>query len=149
MVFVVAFAFCYWQNDNILEIVNGPLESTQNLDAARGTPGPARADRLLPERARQIARAVARAASDPGAPRRRRDGVSAADRAAIAREARRRRGRAARARGRDPSNRERQPVTLGVAEPFMTTVRVAGYAALLLALPFLLYQAYAFVLPAF
>ena len=31
----------------------------------------------------------------------------------------------------------------------MTTFTVAGYAALLLALPFLLYQAYAFVLPAF
>ena len=40
-------------------------------------------------------------------------------------------------------------MTLGVTEPFVTTFTVAGYAALLLALPFLLYQAYAFVLPAF
>jgi sec-independent protein translocase protein TatC len=40
-------------------------------------------------------------------------------------------------------------VTLGVTEPFVTTFTVAGYAALLLALPFILYQAYAFVLPAF
>ena len=48
-----------------------------------------------------------------------------------------------------PTNPRRLPVTLGVTEPFVTTFTVAGYAALLLALPFLLYQAYAFVLPAF
>jgi sec-independent protein translocase protein TatC len=40
-------------------------------------------------------------------------------------------------------------VTLGVSEPFLTTVRIAGYAALLLSMPILLYQAYAFILPAF
>jgi sec-independent protein translocase protein TatC len=40
-------------------------------------------------------------------------------------------------------------VTLGVAEPFTTTMSVAFYAALLLAFPLLLYQAYAFVIPAF
>jgi sec-independent protein translocase protein TatC len=40
-------------------------------------------------------------------------------------------------------------VTLGVGEPFTVTFRVVGYAALLIALPFLLWQAYAFVLPAF
>jgi sec-independent protein translocase protein TatC len=43
----------------------------------------------------------------------------------------------------------RQPVTLGVTEPFLTTITVSAYAALLLALPFMLFQAYAFVLPAF
>jgi sec-independent protein translocase protein TatC len=36
-----------------------------------------------------------------------------------------------------------------VTEPFLTTVTVSAYAALLLALPFILWQAYAFVLPAF
>jgi sec-independent protein translocase protein TatC len=48
-----------------------------------------------------------------------------------------------------PTNRGRQPITLGVTEPFVTTFTVAGYAALLLSLPFILWQAYAFVLPAF
>jgi sec-independent protein translocase protein TatC len=43
----------------------------------------------------------------------------------------------------------RRPVTLGVGEPFTVTFRVVGYAALLLSLPLLLYQAYAFILPAF
>jgi sec-independent protein translocase protein TatC len=40
-------------------------------------------------------------------------------------------------------------LTFGVAEPFTTTLTVATYAALILALPVILYQAYAYVLPAF
>ena len=40
-------------------------------------------------------------------------------------------------------------MTLGVGEPFTATIRIVAYAALLLSLPFLLFQAYAFVLPAF
>ena len=43
----------------------------------------------------------------------------------------------------------RKPVTLGVAEPFMTTFTLAAYAAILIALPVVLYQLYAFILPAF
>ena len=41
------------------------------------------------------------------------------------------------------------PITLGVAEPFTTTLTVAAYSAILISLPMLLYQLYAFVLPAF
>lgn len=41
-----------------------------------------------------------------------------------------------------------RPITFSVAEPFMTTVTVAGYAAVLLALPVILFQIYAYVLPA-
>jgi sec-independent protein translocase protein TatC len=43
----------------------------------------------------------------------------------------------------------KQLLTLGVAEPFTTTLALSAYAALLLALPVVLYQAYAFVMPAF
>ena len=42
----------------------------------------------------------------------------------------------------------RDPITLGPAEPFIQTLKNAGYAALLLALPVLLYQVYAFLVPA-
>jgi sec-independent protein translocase protein TatC len=42
-----------------------------------------------------------------------------------------------------------EPITLGPAEAFYTTLTNAAYAALLLALPVILYQVYAFVLPAF
>jgi sec-independent protein translocase protein TatC len=41
------------------------------------------------------------------------------------------------------------PLTFGVTEPFMTTITNSGYAAIILALPVLLYEIYAFVLPAF
>jgi sec-independent protein translocase protein TatC len=45
-----------------------------------------------------------------------------------------------------PGNKE--PITFGVAEPFTTTVTISAYAALVISLPVILYQAYAFVLPA-
>jgi sec-independent protein translocase protein TatC len=45
-----------------------------------------------------------------------------------------------------PGNRT--PITFGVAEPFTTTVTISAYAALVISLPVILYQAYAFVLPA-
>ena len=54
-----------------------------------------------------------------------------------------------RAAARAPSEIKREPITLGVAEPFITTFTVAFYAAVLLGLPFMLYQAYAFIVPAF
>jgi sec-independent protein translocase protein TatC len=43
----------------------------------------------------------------------------------------------------------RRPITLGVAEPFVTTLTVSAYAAILIAMPIILYELYAFVLPAF
>jgi sec-independent protein translocase protein TatC len=47
-----------------------------------------------------------------------------------------------------PAGHERL-LTLGVTEPFTTTLTVSAYAAFVLALPIVLYQAYAFFLPAF
>jgi sec-independent protein translocase protein TatC len=40
------------------------------------------------------------------------------------------------------------PITIGVGEPFTTTLTVSFYFALLLTLPILLYEAYAFIIPA-
>jgi sec-independent protein translocase protein TatC len=42
-----------------------------------------------------------------------------------------------------------KPITLGPAEAFYTTLTNSAYAALLIALPVILYQLYAFILPAF
>jgi sec-independent protein translocase protein TatC len=42
----------------------------------------------------------------------------------------------------------KEPITFSPTEPFVTTLKVSVYAGLLLAMPILLYQAYAFVLPA-
>jgi sec-independent protein translocase protein TatC len=49
----------------------------------------------------------------------------------------------------DPLPAGTEPLTLGVTEPFFTTLTVSAYAAIVIALPVLLYQVYAFVLPAF
>jgi sec-independent protein translocase protein TatC len=43
---------------------------------------------------------------------------------------------------------DKQLLTIGVAEPFTTTLTISAYAALLLTLPVLLYQVYAFTIPA-
>ena len=40
-------------------------------------------------------------------------------------------------------------ITFGVTEPFTTTITVAAYGAIVLAMPIVLYQLYAYILPAF
>jgi sec-independent protein translocase protein TatC len=47
-----------------------------------------------------------------------------------------------------PLPNDTTPLTLSPAEPFLTTFKLSMYAGLILALPILLYQAYAFILPA-
>lgn len=42
-----------------------------------------------------------------------------------------------------------EPLTFSPTEPFFTTVKLSFYGGILIAMPFLLYQIYAFVLPAF
>ena len=44
---------------------------------------------------------------------------------------------------------DQPPLTLSPTEPFFTTMTVAAYGAMVISLPFLLFQAYSFVLPAF
>jgi sec-independent protein translocase protein TatC len=48
-----------------------------------------------------------------------------------------------------PRGKQIEPITLGPAEAFYTTLTNAAYAALLISLPVILYQLYAFILPAF
>ncbi len=42
-----------------------------------------------------------------------------------------------------------EPITFGVTEPFTTTLSNSAYFGLLISLPIILYQVYAFILPAF
>ena len=44
---------------------------------------------------------------------------------------------------------KRHPITFGVAEPFLTSLMVSFYAALLIALPVILWQIWSFLAPAF
>jgi sec-independent protein translocase protein TatC len=152
---VVSFSFCYWQNGWILNTLNRPLEKSQHLDGSKKSNDPleqsARFQRQVGNAMGQIAPALkstARSLQDleavQGVPK---------DVVAGLRESTRQLEQASAAAGRAasavPESRGRQPVTLGVAEPFVVTFTVTAYVALLLALPLLLYQAYAFILPAF
>jgi Tat protein translocase TatC len=49
----------------------------------------------------------------------------------------------------DSTGKQIQPITLGPAEAFTTTLMNAAYFAVILAAPVILYEIYAFVLPAF
>ena len=48
-----------------------------------------------------------------------------------------------------PQGRVGRPITFGVAEPFLTSFKISLYAGFLLALPVILWQAWAFLAPAF
>jgi len=49
----------------------------------------------------------------------------------------------------DPLPEGFEPITFSPTEPFFTTMTIAAYGAALLSLPVILYQAYAFIIPAF
>jgi sec-independent protein translocase protein TatC len=154
-VFLVAFMFCYWQNGRLLDIVNQPFYDSQHVSHVAKSNDPLEQAAVRDDAQTKVYRALAPALAGQQDVLRRlasRPGVSAADRAAIDAQAGRleaARKAVAEAAKLPPPDAKRRPVTLGVTEPFMTTFTVAGYAALLLSLPFLLWQAYAFLLPAF
>jgi sec-independent protein translocase protein TatC len=149
----VVFAGCYWQNHAILELVNRPLEHAQQAagDHASDTlSGAARFDVEMGAVLKRLEPAVQ--ATERSERALARDGASPETRRAAAEASRELQAvipAMDRAVARAPARITREPITLGVAEPFVTTFTVAFYAAVLLSLPFILYQAYAFVLPAF
>jgi sec-independent protein translocase protein TatC len=136
--FLIAFGFCFWQNDRILEILDRPLEKSAfhegSDDPLERTAAFQQAQKVFLLQYAVLSREMARS-----------DDLSPALQSRWAEMA-----RTAQAAGEAaPAAGGRRPVTLGVGEPFTVTFRVVGYAALLLSLPLLLYQAYAFILPAF
>jgi sec-independent protein translocase protein TatC len=153
---VAAFSFCFWQNHAILDIVTKPVRDTQNLqNPSTSSKDPleqaARFQREQGQALRALAPALSSAAKtfdSLGGAR----NLTAPQRAGLATSsqalatASRQVAQAARA---IPRNTQRNLVTLGVTEPFTATITIAFYASLLLAMPMLLFQAYAFVLPAF
>src|SRR4051794_32877280 len=138
----VAFGIAGGQNQALLDAANRPLERTTASAAKHGSPG------QLDDTARaQVAvrRALARGAT--AFERLARGGqLDAAQRRELLRAAHSYDAAVA-ALPKDVPGR--QPVTLGVGEPFATTLTVSFYIAVLFALPLILYQLYAFVMPAF
>jgi sec-independent protein translocase protein TatC len=136
--FVAAFAVCFWQDQAVLDIMNRPLEKTAFQDNSKDPFEQAAAFQEQQKRFLLQMEVLTRSLSTSNdvSPEVREQAEAVARQAAAAAEA-------------APRPGPRRPVTLGVGEPFTATFRVVGYAALLLSLPILLYQAYAFVLPAF
>jgi sec-independent protein translocase protein TatC len=142
VVLAVAFAFAFWQNHGVLNVLNRPLARATSgaLERSHGPLAEAartqQAVRVALNR-QQVAFAQLAHAST-GRPPAERRALSAAAQAD------------ARAVAVTPTELSgRQPVTLGIGEPFGQTVTVSAYFALALALPVILFQLYAFVIPAF
>ncbi|MEA2271714.1 MAG: sec-independent protein translocase protein TatC [Solirubrobacteraceae bacterium] len=138
----VALGVCLWQNSALLDIVNRPLENVTQKAAAKGR-GPLGQTAVTQNALREVAaaeRTILDALKAPGSrvtPATRRQLQTAEARLAAA---------VAKLPAKSPKVR---PITIGVSEPFSTTITVAFYFAILLALPILLWQLYAFLLPAF
>jgi sec-independent protein translocase protein TatC len=142
IVFLIACGICFWQDNAILDIMNRPLDNGASLLHKNAAPKNDPLERTAAYQAtvRRTALANARtydifaAQADNPTMRAGWEQLAAQSRA-LAKSV--------------PPESKRRPVTLGVGEPFTATVRIVAYAALLLSLPFLLFQAYAFILPAF
>ncbi|MGN6169882.1 MAG: twin-arginine translocase subunit TatC [Solirubrobacteraceae bacterium] len=128
----VAFGVCFWQNHRLLRILNQPLPTPHSF-LAKLPPATDRQSRALQATAqdfRELARSHSQSASDRAL-----FGAAAANLS-----------HAAKSLPRGPTRPT--PITIGVGEPFTTTLTVSFYFAILVSLPLLLYEAYAFVLPA-
>jgi sec-independent protein translocase protein TatC len=137
-VIAAAFGVCFWQNHRLLHVIDRPL-AHQTQEQVRAGHGPLGATYTVAQNARDVAvqlHAVVGVLSSH---------VSTADRAALATVDRRLSHDIARLSA--PPHGDR-PVTLGIGEPFTTTVTISLVFALILALPFVLHQAYAFLMPA-
>lgn len=157
--FAVCFGFAYWQNNAILKVVNTPFTDakapSKQSDFTNSSNGAlaqtARYDRVVAEALTAAARSTKSSQAALAALLVNARGVPDGTVSQVRESSRRATDflRKAQAVGRAIPDATPKPVTLGVTEPFVTTFTVSAYAALLLALPFILFQLYAFLLPAF
>jgi sec-independent protein translocase protein TatC len=138
----IVFGVCLWQNHTLLEFINRPLTRQTEQQVARGE-GPLGQTWLVQKGVLEVAKdtqSIARALSAPTS------GLPVATRAQLAAAIPRLQADV----GKIPHSPTGDlPVTLGPGEPFTTTLTVALYFALVLALPLILFELYGFVLPAF
>jgi sec-independent protein translocase protein TatC len=136
----VAFGICFWQNHELLHLVNQPL-STQTQEQVRAGHGPLGATYSVQQSAKDIAQQLGTVVGVlRGEPHTASVSASLAHvQSDLGREV-------TRLSAPPQGNR---PVTLGIGEPFTSTVTVTFIFALILSLPVLLLQAYGFFMPAF
>ncbi len=138
VVIAVAFGFCFWQNHRLLRVIDRPL-AHQTQEQVRSGHGPLGATYAVAQNARDVALQLHAVVGVFGAR------ASVHDRAALVTVDRHLRGDIARLSAPPQGDR---PVTLGIGEPFTTTVTISLVFALILALPFVLHQVYGFLMPA-
>ena len=136
----VAFGLCFWQNHQLLHIINEPLAHNTQQQVRSGH-GPLGATYSVQRSARDIATQLATVVGVLQT-----QAKSPAARAALT--------QSQTSLGHDITRLSKAPqgdlpVTLGIGEPFTTTITVTFLFALILALPVLLLQAYGFFMPAF
>ncbi|HTX12858.1 MAG TPA: twin-arginine translocase subunit TatC [Solirubrobacteraceae bacterium] len=136
----VAFGVCFWQNHELLHLVNQPL-ANETQQQVRDGHGPLGATYSVQQSARDIAQQLGTVV---GVLRAQPHTTAVSSALAHAQSSLRR--DVARLSAAPQGNR---PVTLGIGEPFTSTVTVTFIFALILSLPVLLLQAYGFFMPAF
>ena len=140
-VLVVAFGFCFWQNHELLRIIYKPLTTQTHKQALKGegTVGQAVVAQQAIIKTGQDTQRLAGVLAAPGS------GLSNHTRAQLVPLI----GALKLDIARVPRDPQGQPPTvLGVGEAFTTTLTVALYFAFIISLPVLLYQLFAFVVPA-
>ena len=136
-VLVVAFGLCFWQNHRLLSLIDSPL-AHQTQRQVRDGEGPLGATYTVQQNARDVAVQVHTVVGLLRTDARLR-GALASVQANLQRDVTR----------LSSGPRGDRPVTLGIGEPFTTTATVSLIFALILSLPVLLAQAWAFLIPAF
>ncbi|HTU87842.1 MAG TPA: twin-arginine translocase subunit TatC [Solirubrobacteraceae bacterium] len=137
-VLLVAFGFCFWQNRPLLDLLNRALPHNSSVTTQQGLGSVASQSAVQRDADLAQASADRSVAASPGvsAQARQLELQAATSMTRLARELPK------------TASAQEKPITIGVGEPFMTTITVAGYFALLFSLPIIIYEAYAFVIPA-
>ncbi len=135
---LVAFGFCFWQSHALLNVLNRALPHNSSVTTQQGL-GSVASQSAKQREADLTTAALERAiAASPG---------SSPETQKLAQQAAAAQTRAANALPKTAPTNEK-PITIGVGEPFTISLTVAAYFALLFALPVLIYEGYAFVIPA-
>jgi sec-independent protein translocase protein TatC len=138
----VVFGLCMWQNHALLTIINRPLANQTQKQVARGE-GPLGQTALAQQGVLAVAGDVQKIAAELANPASK---LPAATRAALAAQIPQLQADVARIPRVPEGNK---PVTLGIGEPFTTTLGVTLMFAVVLSLPIVLFELYGFLLPAF
>ena len=137
----VAFAICFWQHNRLLNLLAQPLHKELSKQIAKGNGTQGEIQRAY-DATRAIGKAFEGFLKQAVAPA---SGLSPRFRGAIPAL----QHTLTQNLSQLPHHVVVQPTTLGVGEPFTITITVCFWGALLFSLPFLLYQVYSYILPAF